>query len=234
MKTSKSKKELARIISENGGWRDGAEWSAQDNLVCFFSGGVPEYKAGDRLWYVNGNDGSLIHSVSAGVKIKNWHQTILSRAEYFHLYPVLDAEVSIAVENNTSLNVTVSDKPTIEQLAQDYRDAKDRAERLQQYADEAKADADAKLKALELTCEAIGLIVSPVTAKQEPWLVITDWRQWRVGDVVSWSLLNHAGEFEIISVHHDQSRNIGDFEVKDKHGGVYRAYGNECRFIRRP
>lgn len=31
MKISKSKQELARIISENGGWRDGASWSAQDS-----------------------------------------------------------------------------------------------------------------------------------------------------------------------------------------------------------
>ena len=30
MKISKSKQELARIISENGGWREGAEWAAQD------------------------------------------------------------------------------------------------------------------------------------------------------------------------------------------------------------
>lgn len=125
-------------------------------------------------------------------------------------------------------------KPTIEQLAQDYRNKLDFAKRKQQEADDAKADADSKLKALELAGEAIGLTVSPITERQAPELVITDWRQWRVGDVVSWSLLNHAGEFEIISVHHDQSRNVGDFEVKDKQGGVYRVYGNECRFIRRP
>lgn len=125
-------------------------------------------------------------------------------------------------------------KPTIEQLAADYHNAKDYAERKQQEADDAKADVGAKLKALNLAGKEHGLLVSPVTAKQEPELVITDWRQWRVGDVVSWSLLNHAGEFEIISVHHDPSRNIGDFEVEDKQGGVYRVYGNECRFIRRP
>ena len=52
--------------------------------------------------------------------------------------------------------------------------------------------------------------------------------------MISWSIVGHVGEFRIISVHHDPSRNIGDFEVEDKQGGVYRVYGNECRFIRRP
>lgn len=52
--------------------------------------------------------------------------------------------------------------------------------------------------------------------------------------MISWSIVGHAGEFRIIAVHHDPSRNIGDFEVEDKQGGVYRVYGNECRFIRRP
>lgn len=62
-------------------------------------------------------------------------------------------------------------KPTIEQLAADYRNAKDYAERKQQEADDAKVDEDAKLKALELAGEALGLLVSPITEKQEPGLV---------------------------------------------------------------
>ena len=40
MKISNSKKELAKIISENGGWREGAKWAAQDRdwLVSYFDG----------------------------------------------------------------------------------------------------------------------------------------------------------------------------------------------------
>ena len=64
-------------------------------------------------------------------------------------------------------------KPTIEQLAADYRNAKDYAERKQQEADAAKADADEKLRVLELAGEALGLLVSPITAKQDAELVIT-------------------------------------------------------------
>lgn len=51
MKISNSKKELARIISENGGWRDG-EFAAQDG-----DGGVgghavkPEWNSLAKYWW---------------------------------------------------------------------------------------------------------------------------------------------------------------------------------------
>ena len=64
-------------------------------------------------------------------------------------------------------------KPTIEQLAADYRNAKVYADRKQQEADAAKADADEKLRVLEIAGEALGLLVTPITTKQEPELVIT-------------------------------------------------------------
>ena len=78
----------------------------------------------------------------------------------------------------------VDAKPTIEQLAQDYRNAKDYAERLQKEAGEAAVKAEEfaveiRKKILELQ-ELIGI---PNTEK-EPELVITDWRDLRVGDVV--------------------------------------------------
>ena len=267
MKISKSKQELARIISENGGWRDGAEWAAQDkrhagkiNKVVFYLGSKPLIDAGDSYWGGNNTHDEFIISDRL---IKNWHQTILSREEYFHIYPATDADgwiawnggecpvgegtlidvkfldgtVQMACEArgtkseshkywtnvwthpgtdaditayrlhkpeqasateklsdaavSTAKDALMSDsiemlvrKPTIEQLAADYRNAKDYAARKQQEADDAKADADAKLKELELAGEALGLIVSPITAKQEPELVITDWRDLQVGDEV--------------------------------------------------
>ena len=257
-------------------------------------------------------------------KVSNWHQTILSRDEYFHLYPVAEAapdadgwiewsggkcpvereslvdykllsgtvcvigeaagdliwqhgEVGTAsiiayrlhkpeVKHEFCESVTrsipepesidglcakvteenkhqhVDAKPTIEQLAQDYRNRKDYADRKQAEADAAKADAEDKLAELVAAGKAIGLVLSvehevSVITPALPQLIAGDWRSWRqweVGDLISWSIVGHIGEFRIISVHHDQSRNIGDFEVEDKHGGVYRVYGNECRFIRRP
>lgn len=57
--------------------------------------------------------------------------------------------------------------PTIEQLAADYRNAKDYAERKQLEADAAKVDADAKLKALEIAAEDLGFKIEPITTKQD-------------------------------------------------------------------
>ena len=51
-------------------------------------------------------------------------------------------------------------------------------------ADGAKADADEKLRVLEIAGEAHGLLVTPITTKQEPELVITDWRDLQVGDEI--------------------------------------------------
>ena len=53
-------------------------------------------------------------------------------------------------------------KPTIEQLAADYRSAKDYADRKQQEADAAKADAGAKLAELVEAGKEHGLLVSPI------------------------------------------------------------------------
>ena len=236
MKISKSKQELARIISEHGGWRNG-EFAAQDGDGSVGGYDVkPEWNSLTKYWWREAwGEWFLVN------KIKNHHQTVLSSAEYFHLYPAPDADGWIEwkggecpVERGTFVDIKDADgkewlaakaspqdeysdaanvfwewnctennkivayrlhkpeqakpefcesvmrtipepeaKPTIEQLAADYRNAKDYAERKQQEADDAKADADAKLAALELACEAIGLIVSPITEKQEPELVVT-------------------------------------------------------------
>lgn len=244
MKISNSKKELARIISENGGWRDGAEWSIQDrDKNIEFMTRRPEYMKSVGAWYAYA---SRIGSFKIDNLLPNFHQTILSRAEYFHLYPAPDAKPQFCESVMRSIpgpdEQVWTNPPTIEQLAADYRNAKDYAERKQQEADDAKADAGEKLRALELAGEALGLVLSveheaSVITPALPQLIAGDWRSWRqweVGDLISWSIVGHIGEFRIISVHHDPSRNIGDFEVEDKHGGAYRVYGNECRFIRRP
>ena len=175
--------------------------------------------------------------ISCDKVLPGWHQTILSRDEYFHLYPAPDADGWIEwkggecpVDVGTIVDVKhrdgdigirchagmsssepdgeghataedwshldeggdiiayrlhkpeqslgelcdgvteenkhehVESKPTIEQLAADYRNAKDYAERKQREADDAKDDADARLKALELVGEALGLVLGVADA----------------------------------------------------------------------
>lgn len=255
MKISKSKQELARIISENGGWPDSAEYSAQDGgdgQVSFYKAGLPAYNKESKTWDAPGSCVHIYKSrIIGGGIIKNFHQTILSRAEFFHLYPAPDAdgwiewnggecpapkEVLVVVKMRdgelwsggdprpagrlgwghvddisdiiayrlhkqeqaksvgaSAIGVTDSRaeaKPSIEKLTSSYRNAKDYAERKQQEADAAKADADSKLAELVAAGRAIGLDVSPVAAPVEPELVINDWRDLQVGD-----------EIEVTSVH---------------------------------
>jgi hypothetical protein len=69
-------------------------------------------------------------------------------------------------------------------MAADYRNAKDYSERLQQEADAAKADAEAKLAAYVAAAgSAVGLVLR-VAAAPEQELAITDWRDLQVGDVI--------------------------------------------------
>lgn len=270
MKISKSKQELARIISENGGWRDG-DFAVQDkdSWVCFYKG--KQTRCGD-YWEGKG-DCQYRFGFTQDNTLPNWHQTILSRAEYFQLYPAPDADgwiewngaakspvskgtpVDVKMQNGTqhfgqliddacwsdcwgdasiiayrlhkqqskpefceSVMRSIpepSDKPTIEQLAADCRNLLEFARRKRQEADAAKADADEKLRVPELAGKALGLLVSPITAKQKPELVITDLLYLRVGDMIwigdSGSIVNcPEGEYEIVEIdNEDQEQCVG-------------------------
>ena len=180
MKISNSKKELARIISENGGWRDG-ELAAQDGDGSVGGyGSKPEWNSLVKYWWREALGGWFMAN-----KIKNHHQTVLSRAEYFHLYPVPDAKPEFC----ESVMRTIPEpeaKPTIDQLLQDWRNADDFAKRKQAEADEAAAMRDERWEAVQArACEmgvTVGLCES--VAHNNPELVITDWRDLKTGDVV--------------------------------------------------
>lgn len=131
----------------------------------------------------------------------------------------------------------VDAKPTIEQLAQDYRNAKDHADRLQKEADDAAKEADVKFGDLELLMESLGFSVIYVGYKQKNELLITDWRDLKVGDEI---------------------RCIGDWQDEETHGLIFKvdrveessykydlavrvvlddgsgAWGKDFEFIRRP
>ena len=122
--------------------------------------------------------------------------------------------------------------PTIEQLAADYRSSLDFALRKQQESDDAKADVDARLKALELAGEAIGMTVSPITAKQEHELVA----EVKVGDEVECVESNikrdkyngMVGRLHTIDESDTSTPYLVDF------GGAEKIWCHEVKFIRRP
>ena len=258
MKISKSKQELAKIISENGGWRDGAEWSIQDrDKNVEFMTSRPEYMKSSGAWCAHA---SRIGALKLDKLLPNWHQTILSRGEYFHLYPEQDAGVSadfnpcmgrfetggvMAPHVDTLISETIGVKytpliaagPTIEQLAADYRNAKDYADRKQQEADDAKADdakadADERLKALEIAGEAIGLLLSPINAKKEPELVIAV----QVGDEVECveSNIKRDKYNGMVGTIFDVDADDASTPYLVDFGGGKKIWCHEVKFIRRP
>jgi len=132
-------------------------------------------------------------------------------------------------------------KPTIEQLAQDYRNKLDLSNRKQQEADDAKAAADAALVELELAGEALGLLIGIAKSDQEPELVITDWRDLMVGDVVEitgssnncWK--DHSGqEMTVKDVYPEQGDNDDQVDLIGESGDWCLGGNTTWRFIRRP
>ena len=224
MKISKCKKELARIISDNGGWPERALWAVQDNCIAFFLGGKPEYKSGDRCWYSNCLDGACVGTITRDEKVTNWHQTILSREEYFHLYPAAEPAQEPASEV----------KPIIEQLAADYRNAKDYADRKQQEADDAKAAADEALGELERAGEALGLVIG--VAMPDPELVITDWRDLMERDVIWFDGDDEqaAGEYSVLEVEHANYGGNRAIRIDTIGNDYWIDVTDDWKFIRRP
>ena len=227
MKINKSKRRLAQLLIEVGVTKfpDGANWAAQDKsgkeIYCYKN--KPRRPLSWESWH---HDGGVVSNgeFQANALIANWHQTVLSRAEFDQIVaetapdadgwiewsggerPVdVDAlvrcklrsgKVSITAyhagilswrNNGNAADVIAyrlhkqqskpefcesvmrsipdpdeqvwTNPPSIEQLAADYRDAKDYADRKQQEADEAKADADAKLAELIASGKELGLVI---------------------------------------------------------------------------
>lgn len=296
MKLGKSKLALAKVINDNGGWPERALWAVQDNCIAFFLGGKPEYKSGDRCWYSNSIDGACVGTITCDEKVTNWHQTILSREEYYHSYPKADADgwiewnggecpvgdfdevqVKYKVDDGSgmegceaqelhwhhedadfdivayrlhkpevkpefceSVMRSIQDpesKPTIEQLAQDYRNKLDFANSKQQEADDAKADADAALGELKRAGEALWLLIGIANPDREPELVITDWRDLQVNDVIFVGEYDdhESGEYVVIEL--EDRDYVGSYAVKAAGidgNGMWIDTAREWRFIRRP
>ncbi|MGL4638386.1 MAG: hypothetical protein ACRCVX_01435 [Shewanella sp.] len=293
MKISNSKKELARIISKNGGWREGAElaWFQGRNAgeVCrevWFGehGAAPKFKAG--VGFLS-HHSKVIGRFTAG-QFDNWHQTILSRAEYFHLYPAQDADGWIELDGtecpsgyfNKIIDAKLKDgrvltdlhgrfewdtdgpssiiayrmhkpekvepefcesvmrsipgpryKPTIEQLMQTYKDRTHSVQLANEHLATCTKQANEVMEALSVACKAAGFDISPITAKQEPELAITDWRDLRVGDEVSVQHMKNVYSKSEVLV-------VGNSEVSIRnHAGVRKDVNLDdvdWEFIRRP
>lgn len=124
-------------------------------------------------------------------------------------------------------------KPTIEQLAADYRNAKDYADRKQDEADKASMESDAALSQLEDAIAAIGFVITPLAAtEKEPELVAAV----KVGDQVERVESNikrdkyngMVGRLHFIDESDTSTPYLVDFD------GEAQIWCHEVKFIRRP
>ena len=101
---------------------------------------------GDEYWTAD-----ELRSQCKGVVIGNWYDTLEKRPE--QAKPEFCESVMRSIPEPEA-------KPTIEQLAADYRNLLDFAKRKQEEADDAKADAEAKLAELVAAGKVLGLVLS--------------------------------------------------------------------------
>lgn len=207
---------------------------------------------GDSIVDVEFNAG---HTVSGAAKGLSWHHEweysniIKYRLHKPEVKPEFCESVTRSIPEPESIDglcakVTeankhqhVDAKPTIEQLAQDYRKKLDFANSKQKEADEAKAAADAALGELERAGEALGLLIGIAKPDQEPELVITDWRDLQVNDVVFVGECDGYESGEYVVAWLEDSDYDGDFAVIVVGiDGIERCMDTamEWRFIRRP
>lgn len=237
-KLTKSKQALANAIHASGkGWPDGANWAVQVSRppeIFFASGQEKPVRSGNGYRVKSGGLFQLDSAIKCDSLLPNWHQTVLSRDEYFSAYPEVVEPVFVGVDMasgaDSTATLTVNAKPTIEQLASDYRNKLDFSNRKQQEADDAKAASDAALGELVAAGEALGLLIA--AAKPEPELVITGWWDLRPGDEIECTEYDAEHRFGVVC---RIDGSTGEQPIMVDHGeGKGISWPSSWRFIRRP
>lgn len=247
MKISKSKRQLAQLLIEAGvkQFPGGAEWVAQDgdDATAYYYTEKPIRLPGRDYYgaehYLRGCGRVDLHKT-----ITNWHQTVLSRADFDQIV----AEGAEQVEPQYCESVTLAipepvTAPTLDQLLQDYRNASDFAAAKQAEADEAAKMRDERWqavqgRALDLHVRIIaGLAVDAEMRSPEP--VITDWRDLRTGDVIqcvgNWEgELTHGLEFEVTELEPVTYCGNQPIRIEVPGASCPGTWGGEFRFISRP
>lgn len=108
---------------------------------------------------------------------------------------------------------------------------------MQKEADEAKAAADAALGELERAGDALGLLIGIANPDPEPELVITDWRDLLVNDVIFVGEYDGHESGEYVAIELEDRDYGGGYAVKAAGidgNGMWIDTAREWRFIRRP
>ena len=89
-KLKPAKQALADAIHQNGGWPQDSEWSVQNGEHGRISFSVNKPVRHDsKSWMAKGG---FNFKIEVCKPLKNWHQCVLSREEYYQAYPKADAD----------------------------------------------------------------------------------------------------------------------------------------------
>ena len=148
MKISKCKKELARIISEHGGWRNG-EFAAPDaDGWIEWNGGSLDIDDIQLVDYKTRCTPQGSHRTSASMNLV-WDKTgEPSDIIAYRLHKPQKSEPQYCESVTRSIPEPIA-APTIDKLLQDWRNADDFAQRKQAEADEAAAMLNERWKAVQ-------------------------------------------------------------------------------------
>ena len=206
-------------------WNDWPQWDfmAQNRNGCWIISNRELIAGEDGRWHGYG----VVTSKGAGEVLGDWRDTLEKRPE--QLKPEVKPEFCESVMRSIP---EPEAQPTIEQLAADYHNRKDYAERKQQEADDAKADAEAKLAELVAAGKALGLVLA--VAELEPEMVITDWRDLQVGDVVWYGGDDELspGEYHVMEIEAPDYEGYRTVLVNGGNGGHWIDTRAGWRFIR--
>jgi len=185
---------------------------------------------GDACWHDNWGDANIIayrlHKAEVKPELcESVTRSIPDQEEIF------SESASIPRINQCRCSV-VDVKPTIEQLAQDYRKKLDFANRKQLEAEDARVAADAALGELERAGEAIGLVIG--VAKPNP--VIADWRDLMERDVIWFGGDDEqaAGEYSVLEVEHADYGGNRAIRIDTVGNDYWIDVTDDWKFIRRP
>ncbi|MGL5654127.1 MAG: hypothetical protein ACRDC5_06740 [Vibrio sp.] len=245
---------LARDLPKRGGWPEGAnlamrhydELSPLKPSVLFGDGdsvgnfGLISVMAIDSVRLASDHKGKIITKaaylaevarVAVSKDLNKWNNEVMDMANKLSIGDIKE-RVSACFRGDCS----ESYKPeSIDSLYSRYELAKQNTKAGREELARLEEEEYKLFGEIERWNEERGFSVIDISDREEKKeLVITDWRDLRVGDVVSWDVNDSVGECVIIGVYQDSKAGEPCVAIRTGDGGEYNAYENEIKFIRRP
>lgn len=212
---TEKQKQLAKFIAENCGWKS--------NMLFV---------------EVYGYVGNEINAIKFDLSKPKGNGTFLSKEQYLDWYYLNEKENQLEHTTNNNINTTEQSNNSIEQIIKEYFEIKETVETKQKELDVLKESLDTKYNELVEKGKSLNVSISIIdnseTTKTEE-LVITDWRDLKVRDIIWWSgdREHKAGEYEVEELE-NKNRYTGQFAIYIGDSIWVDSEREQWRFVSRP